>query len=130
MNQSTLNFLVDGKALSGFDPVTVYKQEPTLGLENMTVLHNGGIYAFTSDENKQLFESNLDKYTPKYGGYCSIAVSEGALVPANPISALIQDGELHVFYKDENEDTQDEWVDNPKENKEKAEEQWLLLNNK
>ena len=74
-----------------------------------------------------IFTTYTEKYTPKYGGYCSIAVSEGILVEANPQSALVQNGELHVFYKDEEEDTQDEWKENPIENKKRAEIEWEKL---
>ena len=54
------------------------------------------------------FDNSPETYAPKYGGYCSIAKSEGSLFEANPHSALTQNDELHVFYKDEEEDTQDE----------------------
>ena len=53
------------------------------------------------------FDNSPEKYAPKYGGYCSIAISEGSLVEANPHSELTQNDELHVFNKDEEEDTQD-----------------------
>lgn len=65
-------------------------------------------YQFFSIENKMEFDNSPEKYAPKYGGYCSIAKSEGSLFEANPHSALTQNDELHVFYKDEEEDTQDE----------------------
>jgi len=51
------------------------------------------------------------------------------LVEANPLSSLVQDGELHVFYKDEAEDTQDEWIVNPVALKKQAEVQWITMSN-
>jgi YHS domain-containing protein len=65
----------------------------------------GVTYQFFSIKNEREFDNSPEKYASKYGGYCSIAISEGSLVEANPNSALIQIDELHVFYKDE--DTQD-----------------------
>jgi len=120
-------YLENGKALKGYDAVSVYNGNATLGKENISSDYEGANYQFTSSENKTTFDSTPEKYAPKYGGYCSIAISEGSLVEANPLSALIQDAELHVFYKDEAEDTQDEWKENPVENKKRAEIEWEKL---
>jgi len=120
-------YLENGKALKGYDAVSVYNGNATPGKENISSDYEGAIYQFTSSENKTTFDSAPEKYAPKYGGYCSIAISEGSLVEANPLSALIQDAELHVFYKDEAEDTQDEWKENPVENKKRAEIEWEKL---
>ncbi len=120
-------YLENGKALKGHDPLSVYAGTATMGAENITAIYKAAIYQFSSSENKKMFEATPAKYAPKYGGYCSIAISEGSLVEANPHSALIQDGGLHVFYKDDNEDTQDEWNENPIENKKRAEIEWAKL---
>ena len=120
-------FLENGKALKGHDPLSVYDGTATLGNENITSIYKDAIYQFKSFENKEAFDQTPEKYAPKYGGYCSIAISEGSLVEANPHSALIQNGDLHVFYKDEEEDTQDEWRENPLENKKHAEAEWENL---
>ena len=121
-------YLENGKALKGYDPVSVYKGMAVLGSEEISSRYEDAIYQFASSENKEEFERTPEKFSPKYGGYCSIAVSEGVLVEANPLSALVQDNELHVFYKDEAEDTQDEWKEKPIENKIAAEAQWEKLN--
>lgn len=120
-------FLQNGKALKGHDAVSVYDGKATMGNENITSAYEDAIYQFKSSESKKLFDKTPDKYAPKYGGYCSTAMGEGSLVEANPHSALIQNGELHVFYKDEEEDTQDEWMENPIENKKRAEIEWGKL---
>ncbi|MFT6334362.1 MAG: YHS domain-containing protein [Saprospiraceae bacterium] len=120
-------YLENGKALKGHDPIHVYNGTATLGNEGISSLFEGAMYHFESVDNKNIFDENPGKYAPKYGGYCSIAVSEGSLVKANPHSALIQDGDLHVFYKDDNQDTQDEWKENPVVNRGKAESEWAKL---
>jgi len=117
-------YLENGKALKGYDPLSVYSGIATMGDENITSSYENAIYQFKSSENKKVFDKTPEKYAPKYGGYCSIAISEGSLVESNPHSSLIQDGDLHVFYKDEEEDTQDEWNENPIENKKRAEIGW------
>jgi YHS domain-containing protein len=120
-------FLENGKALKGYDPLSVYDGKAILGNEGITSTYDDGLYHFISFESKMAFDKTPEKYAPKYGGYCSIAVSEGSLVEANPHSALVQNGDLHVFYKDEVEDTQDEWKENPSENKKRAEIEWVKL---
>lgn len=120
-------YLENGKALKGHDPVHVFNGKASLGNENISSVYDGAIYQFVSSENKTIFDKKPAEYAPKYGGYCSIAISEGSLVEANPHSALVQDGELHVFYKDEEEDTQVEWNENPIENKRRAENEWSKL---
>lgn len=120
-------YLENGKALKGHDPIKVYNGMTTVGNEDITSIFEDAIYQFESPENKKIFDENPEKYAPKYGGYCSIAISEGSLVAANPHSSLIQDGALHVFYKDDEEDTQEEWNDNPAVNKRRAESEWAKL---
>lgn len=117
-------YLVDGLALTGFDAVSVYSGNAKAGEAKIHTEYAGAVYQFASQENKMVFDNDPEKYAPKYGGYCSTAISEGALVEANPRSSLVQDGELHVFYKDEAEDTQDEWKENPLEIKKLAELEW------
>ena len=125
--KNKLQYLENGKALKGHDPINVYNGMATLGNERITSVFEDAIYQFKSTENKNIFDENPEKYIPKYGGYCSIAISEGSLVEANPFSALVQDGALHVFYKDDQEDTQNEWNENPVENKRRAENGWAKL---
>jgi hypothetical protein len=120
-------FLENGKALKGHDPLSVYDGIATIGNEEITSTFGDALYQFVSLENKRTFDGSPEKYAPKYGGYCSIAVSEGSLVAANPHSALVQNGDLHVFYKDEEEDTQDEWKEDPIDNKKRAEVEWGKL---
>ena len=125
-----VQYLESGKALNGHDAVSVYSGEAVLGKENLNSSYLNATYQFASKDNKIEFDKKPEKYAPKYDGYCSIAISEGALVPSNAHSALVQDGELHVFYKDANEDTQDEWNENPVELKRMAESQWIKLKGK
>lgn len=43
-------------------------------------------YQFFSIENEREFDNSLEKYAAKYGGYYSIAISEGSLVEEDPHS--------------------------------------------
>jgi YHS domain-containing protein len=127
---TNIQYLENGKALKGYDAISVYNGAGVPGENAINSVYLEGVYQFASEANKETFDANPEKYAPKYGGHCSIAVSEGALVEANPLSSLVQDGELHVFYKDKDEDTQDEWNEKPIALKKQAESQWVLLTNK
>ena len=127
---TNIQYLENGKALKGYDAISVYSGAGVLGKDTISSVYLEGVYQFASEANKETFDANPEKYAPKYGGHCSTALSEGALVEANPLSSLVQDGELHVFYKDEDEDTRDEWNENPIPLKKQAESQWVLLTNK
>jgi hypothetical protein len=122
-----VQYLEDGKALNGHDVISVYNGKAVLGKEGLSSTYLDAIYLFATEANKKEFDQNPEKYIPKYGGYCSIAVAEGILVESDAHSALIQDGELHVFYKDADENTQDEWNEKPIESKKMAEAQWIKL---
>ncbi|MEM7086208.1 MAG: YHS domain-containing (seleno)protein [Bacteroidota bacterium] len=124
---NNIQYLEDGKALKGYDVISVFNGSGVAGKEHISSVYLGGIYLFESQKNKEIFEADPQKYAPKYGGHCSTAMSEGALVEANPLSSLLQDGELHVFYKDDNEDTQDEWNEKPIALKKLAELEWVGL---
>ena len=123
----SVQYLENGKALKGHDAVSIFGGKAQMGTEALISVYDGAIYQFVDEANRKAFDQAPGKYAPKYGGYCSTAISEGVLVEANPHSALVQDGELHVFYKDEEEDTQDEWNENPIELKRQAEVQWATL---
>lgn len=124
-----VQYLENGKALKGYDAISVYNSAGVPGKENISSIYLDAVYQFESETNKASFDANPQKYAPKFGGHCSIAISEGVLVEANPLSSLVQDGELHVFYKDEAEDTQDVWKENPIVLKKQAETQWVKLSN-
>lgn len=126
---NNLQYLENGKALKGYDAISVFNGAGVPGKDHISSVYSDAVYQFESEANKETFDANPQKYAPKFGGHCSIAVSEGVLVEANPLSSLVQDGELHVFYKDENEDTQDEWKENPITLKKQAESQWVSLSN-
>lgn len=98
-----------GTALGGYDPVSYFAEGPLPGDPARTATHNGATYRFATDENKAAFAADPDRYVPQYGGYCATALSEGKLVPANPLRWKITGGRLFVFYKTDEDDTLPAW---------------------
>ena len=70
-----------------------------------------------------------EKYTPLYGCYCAYAMSKGGLAPADPLSFLMIDGKLHLFFKGKMMlmvpiNTRFRWEKDPIGNKKRAEANW------
>ena len=91
--------LKNGLAVRGYDLVSIVENKKAIkGKQSINLQYMGANYWFASKKNKQLFIENPEKYLPQYGGFCAIAMSEGALVDANPRSFLLQDDKLFVFF--------------------------------
>ena len=74
-------FNTDGMAIRGYDPVAYFTMsKPVKGDASHSSDYNGATWAFSSAENKALFDADPAKYAPKYGGYCAYAVSKGATI--------------------------------------------------
>ena len=99
-----------GVAIKGFDPVAYFTAgKPVPG--NSTHSHDwmGAKWQFSSDDHKQRFIANPEKYAPRYGGYCAYAVSQGITADIDPDAWKIVDGKLYlnlspgvadIWYKD------------------------------
>lgn len=95
-------------AVQGYDVVSYYTgKRPVRGNGNFIAVHAGATYQFSSEENRELFEKNPEKYVPAYGGYCAFGVSVGKKFIGDPEVWRIVDGRLYL-----NLDTgiQSEWL--------------------
>lgn len=88
-----------GFAIRGTDPVAYFAMsKPVKGTAAHTSEWMGATWAFSSAENKATFDSDPERYAPKYGGYCAFAVSKGATAPTDPEAWSIVDGRLYLNY--------------------------------
>lgn len=120
-------------AVRGYDLVSIVdKGKASKGKKTIHFEFEGANYRFKSEENKQKFIDNPTKYLPQYGGFCAIAMSEGALVDANPKSFLLQDDKLFLFFSKYAGliNTKKQWVKNPNELKKLADIEWKTLGKK
>ena len=85
----------EGLAIQGYDPVAYFtKGVPTKGDARFQTVHFGGIYRFSSAENKEMFDGNPGKYAPAFGGYCGYAASINRLSPISPEWFQVIEGRL------------------------------------
>ena len=101
--QTKLTFVNDNNvALRGYDVVNYFTDNVAKeGSSAHAVQHDGITYYFASEEHKNMFTANPDKFLPAYGGYCAFAMGmKNATVPSNPDTYKIVDGKLYVFFND------------------------------
>ena len=95
-----------GYAVSGYDVVAYFslpqsevgqpQPEAVPGRKDITADYNGSTFAFASEENRQAFLADPEKYAPEFDGHCAYGVSVGGKVPGNPHLWRIVDGKLYL----------------------------------
>lgn len=90
-----------GIGSGGYDVVSYHTlEEPLLGDGKYSSNWNGTTWHFSSSENKDLFDSNPQRYAPSYGGYCAYAVLNNFTADVNPKTWHIENGKLYLFASD------------------------------
>lgn len=109
-------------ALNGYDPVAYFTEgRPVKGDDAYVSTHRGAPFRFSSAEHKALFEEDPSRYTPRFGGYCAYAVSQGTTASGDPLVWTIHEGRLYLNL---DEKTQNIWLGNRDEFIEQAERNW------
>lgn len=101
---SSFSFAVDetqqnanGVILSGHDAVSYFTDnKPVKGYAGISTVHDGAIYHFSSEKNRDAFNANPGKYAPQYGGFCAYGAAIGAKFPIDPAVFKIVDEKLYV----------------------------------
>ncbi|MBU2525676.1 MAG: YHS domain-containing protein [Bacteroidetes bacterium] len=112
-----------------YDVVAYFSDKAIKGKEKHEVSYKGAKYLFDSEENKNTFLANPDKYTPEYGGYCAYAMAKtGEKIGINPRAFEVRNGKLYLFYKTPFSDTYEDWLtENPKALIHRANRNWHTL---
>ena len=111
--------------IDGYDPVAYFLEgKPVKGRSDVSYEWNGGRWLFNSEEHRQLFIENPEKYAPQYGGFCSFGVSKGAKVRGAGEVWNIVDGKLYLYF---NTNVQSRWESNREEYIRRADEKWITL---
>lgn len=115
-----------GFAANGYDVVAYFNNIAIEGDKSFTTKFDGVSYKFASKEHLNIFNKNPEKYLPQYGGYCAYAIGAKAdKVSINPETFEIKDSKLYLFYNAWGTNTLELWrKENPKQLKEKADENW------
>tara|TARA_R110000868_G_scaffold213404_1_gene463456 strand:+ start:1240 stop:1623 length:384 start_codon:yes stop_codon:yes gene_type:complete len=122
--------LKNGVAAQGYDVVSFFNGNPKKGNEAYASNYNNAKYLFASLEDKEKFEASPETFTPEYGGFCAIAMSEGKEVNPNPKSWEIRDGKLYFFTRMLFGiiDAKRQWVKDPLTKRALADAAWKKMN--
>lgn len=90
-----------GLAASGRDVVAYFslsskRADGVLGSADFSTMHKGTTFQFASAENLATFQSNPDKYAPRYGGHCAFAMSRNYFASGDPDAWTIHEGALFL----------------------------------
>lgn len=93
---------MEGKAIRGVDPVSYFtKGKPAKGDPKFSYSWKEGNWQFVSEEHRQMFKTNPEKYAPQYGGYCAYGMANGYKAPTESDAWTIVDGKLYLNYNNE-----------------------------
>ena len=121
-----LNVDSQGLILKGYDAVAYFRQgKPVKGNPAYESSYQGATYLFASSADKADFDKDPAKYTPRYGGFCSYAVTIGVLSDVDGSDAFaVYKGKLYLCG---NQGALKEFKTNIDSNIEKADANWRLL---
>ena len=115
-------FIVDGKAIRGYDAVAFHNEQKAVqGNESFAHDWNGATWQFANASNLNLFKADPGKYAPQYGGYCAYGTAEGHKAPTETETWTISDGKLYFNY---NKEVKDLWMKDQDAYIKKADKLW------
>ena len=122
--------LVNGVAAQGYDVISFFNGTAKKGSKSITSIFDGGEFHFASAANKTKFESNPEAYSPQYGGYCAIAMSENKEVNPNPKSWEVRSDKLYLFTRMLFGiiDVKRQWLKDPEAKRKLADTAWAKKN--
>jgi YHS domain-containing protein len=108
-----LVFSTKDGAIQGYDPVAYFTDgKPVKGKTDLVYVWKDATWHFASDEHRNLFEQNPEKYAPEFGGYCAYGWSKGYNAKIDPIAWTILNDKLYLNY---NLDVKAKWDEKRRE---------------
>ena len=85
-------------ALQGYDAVAYFvDSKASKGNEKYQVSWDGARYWFATPEHREVFRREPEKFEPQFGSLCTMGLSAGKRVTADPEAWLIMNGKLYLF---------------------------------
>lgn len=84
-------------AVSGYDTVAFFTDAKAVnGSPFISADYQGATYFFATEDHKQLFTANPEKYAPQCGGFCAFGVGLGKLFPVDISTWQVRNGKLYL----------------------------------
>jgi len=91
----------EGVAIDGFDPVAYFDESKAVkGVSIHSCEYLNRTWHFSSEENRDKFLADPEKFTPQYGGYCAHSLSNNKIIESDPESFAIRDDKLYLYVND------------------------------
>ena len=117
----------NGVILAGHDAVAYFTEKAAVeGYAGISAVHNGAIYHFSSNENRDTFKANPEKYAPQYGGFCAYGAALGKKFDIDGKAFEVLDGKLYV---NKNLNVYETWAEDKAENVTEADKKWPNIEN-
>lgn len=113
-----------GLAVHGYDAVSFFSGQPTIGDDKFAFVYEGATYRFASQGNLDKFKASPAKYVPAYGGFCAFGTALGKKFDGDPRYWKIVDGKLYLNL---NADIQSKWNEDIAGNLKKADSNWTKI---
>ena len=85
-------------AIKGYDPVAYFEPgRPTKGQPSITHDFDGSRYFFSSQQNRERFAANPERYAPQFNGLCAAGLADGRMVEPDPTAFVVRGGKLYLF---------------------------------
>lgn len=92
-----VNKASDGIAISGYDTVGYFTEGRAMkGSPEFEYTWQDAKWLFATSEHRDLFAQDPERYAPRFGGFCTGAMSLGLARLANPENWSIIDGKLYM----------------------------------
>ncbi|HEY0653615.1 MAG TPA: YHS domain-containing (seleno)protein [Chryseosolibacter sp.] len=118
-------FVTENGAIGGYDPVAYFNAgKPVLGHKRFSADWKNATWYFSSEENRNLFQSAPEKYSPQYGGYCAYGTAEGHKAPTQPDAWTIVNDKLYLNY---NTEVRRYWMEDQTRLILKADSNWVVV---
>ncbi len=113
-------------AIKGYDPVAYFTMsKPVKGSSKHEYRWRNARWRFASEDHKDLFAENPERYAPRFGGFCTGGLSLGQKGSIDPAAWIIVEDRLYLAYEKK---ARDFIAENFDEVVERAEENWEKLN--
>lgn len=113
-----------GLAVHGYDVVSFFRGEPSVGSDKYALAYNGATYRFANQADLDTFKADPAKYEPAYGGYCAYGAALNKKFDGDPRYWKVVDGRLYLNL---NGDIQSKWADDVAGNIKKADSNWTKI---
>ncbi len=112
----------EGLAIGGYDTVAYFTDgEARKGSTEFQHRWQDALWYFSNESHRDMFSADPESYAPQFGGFCSAAMTYGAVAEADPEVWAIVEGQLYLNYSDY---ARELFEENLAQNIAKAEQKW------